>query len=94
MTSRIAKTFCRHFVESSLFQRQNKEVIANIFQIILCETDGLDDIIPNCGRTVAVRTGSKDPNNTISGTTATNSLREVRFLASLSDLNIARILGE
>lgn len=62
--------------------------------MILCETKGLEDIIPNCGKTVAVRTGSKDPNHIISGTTTTNSLREVRFLASLSDQNIARILGK
>lgn len=61
--------------------------------MILCETEGLNDIIPNCGKTVAVRTRSKDPKHVVSGTTTTNSLREVRFLAGLSDQNIARILG-
>ncbi|KAK6628869.1 hypothetical protein RUM43_002686 [Polyplax serrata] len=62
-------------------------------EMILCETEGLNDIIPNCGKTVAVRTRSKDPKHVVSGTTTTNSLREVRFLAGLSDQNIARILG-
>lgn len=46
-----------------------------------------------CERVVSVRTGSKEPNHTVSGATATNSLREVRFLASLTDPNLARIIG-
>lgn len=66
----------------------------HLFQIVVCETEGLEDIVAGCDHVVSVRAGSKDPNYTVSGCTATNSLREVRFLASLTDSSLARILGE
>ncbi|KDR19267.1 Discoidin domain-containing receptor 2, partial [Zootermopsis nevadensis] len=57
-------------------------------EIILCETEGLEDIVPGVGRTVAVRTS-----NSKSSESGTDALREVRFLASLSDPNVVRVLG-
>nr|CAD7398615.1 unnamed protein product [Timema poppensis] len=56
-------------------------------EVTLCETEGLEDIVPEAGRMVAVRTTThKTPD-------AGDALREVRFLASLSDPNVARVLG-
>jgi discoidin domain receptor family protein 2 len=57
-------------------------------QVILCETEGLEAIVPGVGRMVAVRTS-----NSKSSESGTDALREVRFLASLSDPNVVRVLG-
>ncbi|PSN56057.1 hypothetical protein C0J52_11814 [Blattella germanica] len=56
--------------------------------VILCETEGLEDIVPGVGRMVAVRTSSSK-----GAESGTDALREVRFLASLSDPNVVRVLG-
>jgi len=57
-------------------------------QVILCETEGLEDIVPGVGRMVAVRTS-----NSKSSESGTDALREIRFLAGLSDPNVVRVLG-
>ncbi|XP_069672630.1 discoidin domain-containing receptor 2-like isoform X2 [Periplaneta americana] len=57
-------------------------------EVVLCETEGLDDIVPGVGRMVAVRTSSSKASES-----GTDALREVRFLASLSDPNVVRVLG-
>ncbi|XP_068082101.1 discoidin domain-containing receptor 2 [Anabrus simplex] len=53
-------------------------------EVILCEAEGLEDIVPGAGRMVAVRT---------TGVNTSDALREVRFLAGLSDSNVVRVLG-
>ncbi|KAJ9581012.1 hypothetical protein L9F63_023810, partial [Diploptera punctata] len=57
-------------------------------EVILCETEGLEDIVPGVGRMVAVRTSNSKLIDS-----GTDALREVRFLASLCDPNIVRVLG-
>lgn len=57
------------------------------------ETENLDDIIHDVSRLVIVRIPSADAINTSSLSGAMESLREVRFLASLADPNICRVLG-
>jgi Serine/threonine protein kinase len=74
-----------HFVQKS-------EALHKIFnvtvQVILCETEGLEDIVPGVGRMVAVRTS-----NSKSSESGTDALREIRFLAGLNDPNVVRVLG-
>ncbi|KAJ3661415.1 hypothetical protein Zmor_005810 [Zophobas morio] len=62
-------------------------------RITLCETEGLEDIIPGVCRLVAVRTPSPERAKSDAATGSMESLREVRFLASLSDPNICKVLG-
>ncbi|XP_008200082.1 discoidin domain-containing receptor 2 isoform X1 [Tribolium castaneum] len=62
-------------------------------EITLCETEGLEDIIPGVCRLVAVRTPSPERAKSDAATGSMESLREVRFLASLSDPNICKVLG-
>ncbi|XP_044269644.1 discoidin domain-containing receptor 2-like [Tribolium madens] len=62
-------------------------------EITLCETEGLEDIIPGVCRLVAVRTPSPERAKSDAATGSMESLREVRFLASLSDTNICKVLG-
>ena len=62
-------------------------------QISLYETEGLEDIIPDIGRLVVARTPSSDRAKGDAAASPMESLREVRFLASLSDPNICRVLG-
>lgn len=62
-------------------------------QISLYETENLDDIIPGVGRLVVVRTPSPEVTKSDAACGSMESLREVRFLASLSDPNICRVLG-
>lgn len=57
------------------------------------ETEGLDDIIPGVGRIVAVRVLNTERANNEAVTGSMDSLREVRFLAGLSDPNVCRVLG-
>ncbi|KAJ8948705.1 hypothetical protein NQ318_017873, partial [Aromia moschata] len=61
-------------------------------EITLYETEGLDDIIPGVCRLVAVRTQAPERAKS-DATGAMESLREVRFLAGLSDANVCRVLG-
>lgn len=49
----------------------------------MCETEGLEEL--DVGRMVAVKTSEEIQ--------SPESLREARFLASLSDTNVVRILG-
>lgn len=63
------------------------------FQITLYETEGLSDIIPGVCRLVIVRTSCLEKVKTEAATGSLESLREVRFLAGLSDPNICRVLG-
>ncbi|XP_019870769.2 discoidin domain-containing receptor 2 [Aethina tumida] len=66
-------------------------------EITLFETEGLCDIIPGVCSLVAVRTccpdraGPKEVQS--SGVGSMESLREVRFLAGLSDANICKVIG-
>lgn len=62
-------------------------------QISLYETEGLEDIIPEIGRLVAVRTPNTDRTKNETAPSSMESLREVRFLANLSDPNICKVLG-
>ncbi|KAK4877698.1 hypothetical protein RN001_010204 [Aquatica leii] len=62
-------------------------------EISLYETEGLEDIIPGVGRLVVVRTPNPERVKSHTATGSMESLREVRFLAGLSDPNICRVLG-
>ncbi|KAK9754778.1 Protein tyrosine and serine/threonine kinase [Popillia japonica] len=62
-------------------------------EISLHETEGLEDIIPEIGRLVAVRTPNTDRTKNETVPSSMESLREVRFLANLSDPNICKVLG-
>lgn len=64
-----------------------------VLQISLYETEGLEDIIPDVDKVVAVRKINVDRANGEATLGSIESLREVRFLASLSDPNICRVLG-
>lgn len=63
------------------------------FQISLYETESLEDIIPGVSRLVIVRLPNAEVISTGTVSGAMESLREVRFLASLSDPNVCRVLG-
>ncbi|XP_076247763.1 discoidin domain-containing receptor 2 [Calliopsis andreniformis] len=62
----------------------------SIGEAIVCEPVGLEDVVPDAPRLVVARvpacTGDIRAGNT-------DQMREVRFLSSLSDPNVARILG-
>lgn len=75
----------QHIVQQSLALHKIFNVTV---QVILCETEGLDDIVPGVGQMVAVRTS-----NSKSSESGTDALREIRFLAGLSDPNVVRVLG-
>lgn len=59
----------------------------------MCETNELDEIIPEAGRFVLTRSPNIDKvqNDTVAG--SMESLREIRFLAGLIDPNICRVFG-
>ncbi|XP_071055936.1 discoidin domain-containing receptor 2-like isoform X2 [Onthophagus taurus] len=61
--------------------------------ISLYETEGLEDIIPDIGRLVMVRSPNPERAKNDAATGSMESLREVRFLASLSDPNVCAVLG-
>ncbi|CAH1968899.1 unnamed protein product [Acanthoscelides obtectus] len=62
--------------------------------VTLYETEGLEDILPGTPRLVAVRTSSTTaPKQHDVAISATEALREVRFLAGLCDPNICQVLG-
>nr|CAI5859950.1 unnamed protein product [Callosobruchus analis] len=65
--------------------------------VTLYETEGLENILPGAPRLVAVRTSSsctpKQHDGGVSAASVTETLREVRFLAGLSDPNICQVLG-
>lgn len=63
------------------------------FQITLYETEGLDDIIPGVCRLLVVRTSPPERSKPDAAAGSMESLREVRFLAGLSDPNICKVLG-
>lgn len=71
---------------------------------MLCETDNaLSSLIPGVGRLVCARssppstlsnsTGGRQSSRSPSPAGRANSLRELRFLASLTDVGLCRILG-
>ncbi|XP_017777041.1 PREDICTED: discoidin domain-containing receptor 2-like [Nicrophorus vespilloides] len=62
-------------------------------EISLYETEELEDVISGSGRLVVVRTPNPAQCKSDAATGSIESLREVRFLASLSDPNICRVLG-
>lgn len=53
----------------------------------------MEDIIPGVGRLVVVRTPNPERAKSHAATGSMESLREVRFLAGLSDPNICKVLG-
>ncbi|XP_031826046.1 discoidin domain-containing receptor 2 isoform X1 [Nomia melanderi] len=63
----------------------------NIGEAIVCEAVGLEDVVPNASRLVVARVPACT-SDIRAGSTA-DQIREVRFLSSLSDPNVARILG-
>ncbi|XP_003702398.2 discoidin domain-containing receptor 2 isoform X1 [Megachile rotundata] len=63
----------------------------NIGEAIVCEAVGLEDVIPDAPRLVVARVPACTSD--IRAGSATEQMREVRFLSSLSDPNMARILG-
>ncbi|CAK9828903.1 Discoidin domain-containing receptor 2 [Anthophora retusa] len=63
----------------------------NIGEAIVCEAVGLEDVVVDASRLVVARVPACT-NDIRSGSTA-DQMREVRFLSSLSDPNVARILG-
>ncbi|XP_049771029.1 discoidin domain-containing receptor 2-like [Schistocerca cancellata] len=70
-------------------------------EVFLCETEGLQEVVPDCGRTVAVRTlradgsggGGGGGGGGAPGASSGDALRELRLLAALSDAHVARVLG-
>ncbi|XP_025835674.1 discoidin domain-containing receptor 2-like [Agrilus planipennis] len=65
-------------------------------EIRLCETERLEDIIAGVGRLVVVRTPSPVETNRVKNNVVTasiESLRELRFLAGLTDPSLCRVLG-
>lgn len=63
----------------------------NIGEAIVCEAVGLEDAVADAPRLVVARVPACTGD--IRGGSAADQIREVRFLSSLSDPNVARILG-
>ncbi|CAL7940309.1 unnamed protein product [Xylocopa violacea] len=63
----------------------------NIGEAIVCEAVGLEDVVADAPRLVVARVPACSSD--IRAGSATDQMREVRFLSSLSDANVARILG-
>ncbi|KAJ8985109.1 hypothetical protein NQ317_012759 [Molorchus minor] len=61
--------------------------------VTLYETERLEDIIPGVCRLVAVKTCTLERAKSEAATGSMESLREVRFLAGLSDPNVCKVLG-
>ncbi|XP_043526994.1 discoidin domain-containing receptor 2-like isoform X1 [Frieseomelitta varia] len=63
----------------------------NIGEAIVCEAVGLEDVVADAPRLVVARVPTCAGD--IRAGSTTDQIREVRFLSSLSDPNVARILG-
>ncbi|XP_050579464.1 discoidin domain-containing receptor 2-like isoform X1 [Bombus affinis] len=63
----------------------------NIGEAIVCEAVGLEDVVADAPRLVVARVPTCGGD--IRAGSTTDQIREVRFLSSLSDPNVARILG-
>ncbi|XP_076751784.1 discoidin domain-containing receptor 2 isoform X2 [Xylocopa sonorina] len=63
----------------------------NIGEAIVCEAVGLEDVVADAPRLVVARVPACSSD--IRAGSATDQMREVRFLSSLSDPNVARVLG-
>lgn len=57
------------------------------------ETEGLDDIIPGVDRVVLIRRANQERLKMDAAAGSFEALREMRFLAGLSDVNVCRVLG-
>lgn len=58
--------------------------------MVICETLGLDALVPGVGKLVVARVPPIDEERT---STRVEALREVRFLSNLLDPNLARVFG-
>lgn len=87
----MQRTFIRLLFE---FPRTYSPVTISFFhdfQAIVCEAVGLEDVVADAPRLVVARVPTCGGD--IRAGSTTDQIREVRFLSSLSDPNVARILG-